>query len=226
MATLHFRSTPAGKALGYAEIMRLPLPESTLPVMVTLDPTAPMSADEFWEFCVSNPDLRFERSAAGEIIIVPPAGGETDYRSIEVAGELRNWSKRNRQGTAFGSTAAFILPSGAVYSPDAAWVSNERLQKLTAAERRKFLKVIPEFIAQVMSPTDRLKAAQAKMREWMENGVELAWLFDSGNKTVYIYRAGQAEPEQHKGGSTLAAEGSLQGFELDLDDIWDGLASL
>lgn len=212
--------------MGYAGIMQLLLPESTLPVMVTLDPAALMSDDEFWQFCVANPDLRFERSATGEIIIVPPAGGESDYRSIEVAGELRNWAKRNRQGTGFGSTAAFILPSGAVYSPDAAWVSNGRLQKLTVAERRKFLKVVPEFVAEVLSPTDRLKAAQAKMREWMANGVELGWLFDGANETVYIYRAGQAEPEQRKGGSTLAGEGPLQGFELNLEDIWDGLSSL
>ena len=193
--------------------MQLPLP-------------ALISDEEFWEFCVANPDLQFERKPTGEIVIVPLKGGECAYRCTEVAGQLGHWAKRNLPGKAFGSTVAFILPSGAVYSPDAAWVSNGRLQKLSAAERRKFLKVVPEFIAEVLSPTDRLKAAQAKMREWMANGVELSWLFDGENKTVYIYRAGQAEPEQRKGGSTLAAEGSLQGFGLDLEDIWDGLASL
>ena len=61
------------------------------------------------------------------------------------------------------------------------------------------------------------------MKEWMANGVGLGWLIDGDNETVYIYRAGQAEPEKQTGQSKLRGEGPIRGFELDLEEVWDGL---
>ena len=185
-----------------------------------------MSDDEYFEFCASNPDIRYERKANGEIFITPPGGGESDFRCLDLAANLFLWSRLKRKGKVFGATAAFILPSGAVYSPDAAWVSNGRLGKLTPEQRRKFLKAIPEFVAEVMSPSDRLKAAQAKMAEWMTNGVDLGWLLDGDSETVYVYRAGKPDPEIVTGAAKLSGEGPIEGFELDLVEIWEGLSLL
>jgi Uma2 family endonuclease len=56
----------------------------------------------------------------------------------------------------------FILPSGAAYSPDAAWVSKERLAQLTKEQKRKFPRLCPEFVVEVMSPTDRLKSRKPR----------------------------------------------------------------
>jgi Uma2 family endonuclease len=136
---------------------------------------------------------------------------------------LREWARRDKRGKAFGSTAEYILPSGAAYSPDASWVSNERLATLSKQEKRKFPRVVPEFIVEVMSPSDRLKAAKAKMSDWMADGVELGWLIDGDNRTVYIYRAGQNEPEVSTGASKLNGDGPIQGFQVDLKEIWEGL---
>jgi Uma2 family endonuclease len=149
-------------------------------------------------------------------------GGESDYRSIDVCVQLAVWAKRDGRGKVFGPSE-FIVPSGAAYSPDAAWVSNERLTQLTKAQRRKFLRLCPEFVVEVMSPSDRLKPAREKMDDWMANGVQLSWLIDGDNQTVYIYRAGQGDAEKRVGIAKLAGEGPLAGFELDLTDIWAGL---
>lgn len=173
-------------------------------------------------FCEANPGLKIERTAIGEIVIVPPAGGESDYRSLEIAGELRTWAKRDGRGIAFGSSAEFLLPSGAALAPDAAWVSHEKLVSLSKEQRRKFLRVVPDFVAEVMSPSDRLPAAKAKMAEWLENGVTLGWLIDGDAETVYIYRQSRAV-EVHKGISELAGEGPLAGFVIHLADLWAGL---
>src|ERR1019366_8717001 len=176
--------------------MQLVLPEITAPVKLTFDPSQAMNDDAYYEFCAANPDLRIERSPQGEIIIVPPAGGESDYRSADSIAQLMYWAKKDGRGKAFGSSVEFILPSGAGYSPDAAWLSNERLSRLTKQQRRKFPPVCPEFIIEVMSPSDRLKAAKDKMLAWIAEGVELAWLIDGDHETVYIYRAGSPKPEK------------------------------
>jgi Uma2 family endonuclease len=177
--------------------------------------------DEFYDFCMANPDVRFERTAQGEIIIVPRVGGETAYRDTEVSCQLGIWAKRDGRGKAFGPSE-FILPTGAAYSPDAAWVSNERLAPLTKEQKRKFLRLCPEFVVEVMSPSDRLKTAQQKMQDWMANGVQLSWLIDGDNRTVYIYRAGQ-DVETRAGIPALLGEGPVAGFELNLSEIWAGL---
>ena len=203
--------------------MQLVLPEITAPVKLTFGSSQAMNDDAYYKFCMANPNLRIERSPQGEIIIVPPAGGESDYRSTEAVIQLGSWAKKEGRGKAFGSSVEFILPSGAAYSPDAAWLSNERLSKLTKQQRRRFLPVCPEFVIEVMSPSDRMKAAKDKMLAWMAEGVELAWLIDGDNETVYIYRAGSQKPEKRTGIATLSGEGPVSGFVLDLRAIWAGL---
>ena len=204
-------------------VTHVALPKMEAPVKLVLDTDHPLSDKAYADFCAANPDLRLERTAQGEIIIVPPAGGESSYRSVTLAAQLERWAKRNSRGRAFDSSVQFILPSGAGRSPDAAWVSKERLARLTKQQRREFLRLVPEFVVEVMSPTDRLRAAQRKMEEeWIANGVDLGWLIDGDTETVYVYRADRAV-EKKKGLRKLAGEGPVKGFVLDLTAIWEGL---
>jgi Uma2 family endonuclease len=200
----------------------LVIPESRLPARLAF-PRRPMSDDEFYEFCMANPDVRLERTAEGEIIIVPPAGLESGFQSGDAFGELRAWARRNRRGKAVDATAGFVLPDGATLSPDAAWISNGRIKRLSKDQRRRFAPLAPEFIIEVSSPSDRLKDVKKKMETWMRGGVDLGWLIQADRKTVYIYRAGQPEPEKRTGIKKLKGEGPVAGFELDLTDIWAGL---
>jgi len=202
--------------------MQLILPEHTASARLILDAPETMTEDAYLSFCEANPGLKIERTAKGEIVIVPPAGGESDYRSLEIAGELRSWAKKDGRGVAFGSSAECLLPNGAALAPDAAWVSHEKLARLSKEQRRKFLRVVPDFVAEVLSPSDRLPAAMEKMTEWMANGVILGWLLDGDNQTVYIYRQGQAM-ELLRGLTELFGEGPLEGFRINLADLWAGL---
>jgi Uma2 family endonuclease len=207
----------------YAGTMQVVLPEQALPAKLILNPELRMNDDEYYEFCMSNPDVRFERTARGEIVIVPPAGAESDYRNADVIIKLGEWAKRDGRGKVFGATTEFILPNGAALSPDAAWVSTSRLSKLSKDQLRKFPRLIPEFVVEVMSPTDRLRPAMEKMTEWIRGGVQLAWLIHGDEQAVYIYRENQNEAEMRTGITTLAGEGAVAGFDLDLTDIWAGL---
>ena len=200
--------------------MQVALPE--LESAATINFHREVSADDFEAFCAENPSLRAELSAQGEITIMPPAGGESSYQSADVCMQLGVWAKTDRRGKAFDSSAAFVLPSGAIFAPDAAWVSDLKLQTLTRPQRRRFLRLVPDFIVEVLSPSDRRPAAKLKMAEWSANGVALAWLIDGDAKTVTIYRP-DIPPQKLKGILTLAADGPMDGFTLDLTDIWAGL---
>ncbi|MBL8216074.1 MAG: Uma2 family endonuclease [Bryobacterales bacterium] len=200
----------------------MPLLPLDAPVKLSLRPDQKLDADAFYDFCVANPDIRMELTAEGEIIVMPPAGMESDHQSLQAGSKLQQYADRDGRGVASGSSAGFTLPSGAVRSPDAAWTSKVRLRAVAYSQRRRFPRVVPEFVVEVMSPSDTLTEAQAKMQEWMAAGVELGWLIDGDARTVVIYRAGQ-EPETRTGIEEIAGEGPVAGFVLQLESLWAGL---
>ena len=181
-----------------------------------------LTDEAYFAFCAENPDLNVERTPEGEIVIVPPAGGESDYRTLEVGGILRDWARKDGRGRAFGSSVQFLLPDGSGLSPDAAWVSNQRLAMLSKRELRQFPRLIPEFVIEVLSPSDRLAVAQKKMRSWAANGVELGWLIDADTRCVHVdWRS--SEPRVIRDADSIDGEGPVQGFVLPLGEIWAGL---
>jgi Uma2 family endonuclease len=189
------------------------------PLIVQLRPIVDMTEDQFFEFCQINRDLRIERSAQGELILMPPEGGETGDRDAEITMQLRQWAKRDGTGTTFGSSTGFRLPNSAVRAPDAAWVRKSRLKKLTAEQKKKFLPLCPDFAIELRSPTDSLRTLQDKMQEYLDNGLRLGWLIDPDQKRVYIYRA-QTTIEQLERPETVSGDPLLVGFVLDLREVW------
>lgn len=181
-----------------------------------------MTDDEYYDFCQINPDLRIERTAEGNILIMPPAGFESGFRNSELTGQLRDWARKDGRGLAFDSSAEYILPSGAAYSPDASWVLRARVNSLSKEQKRKFPALCPDFVVELMSPSDRLSKLNAKMQEWIDNGAQLGWLLDPDHRTAYIHRSGR-EPEQIVNPERLFGEGPVAGFVLELADIWAGL---
>ncbi|MBI3694416.1 MAG: Uma2 family endonuclease [Acidobacteria bacterium] len=191
--------------------------ESQAPVLIRADRR--MTDDEYYDFCQANPDLRIERSAEGEILIMAPTGGETSDRNIDLSAQLHTWARRDGRGKVFDSNVEFVLPSSAARSPDASWVERSRWDLLTREQKRKFPPLCPDFVVELTSPSDRLDQVQAKMREWMENGVQLGWLLDADHRTAYIYRPNR-KPEKLLDPRRLVGEGPVGGFVLELAYIW------
>jgi Uma2 family endonuclease len=199
--------------------------KSALPLRLSYDSGRRLSDAEYWGFCQANPDLRVERSAEGDIIIVPPASGESSNRNLSVSAPLGVWAEIDRRGKAFDSSVQFMLPDGSALSPEAAWVSKKSLKTLTREQHRQFLRLAPEFIVEVRSPSDRLKPALEKMEQWIANGVQLAWFVDADAETVYVYRQGRPM-EKMRGVAEIAGEGPVKGFVLKLRPIWEGLGRI
>jgi Uma2 family endonuclease len=175
-----------------------------------------MSDDDFFRFCQLNRDLKFERDPDGKIIVMSPSGFKTGNFNAKVVAKLFAWNDEKELGEVGDSSTGFYLPNGAMRAPDASWVSHERLEGLTDEQLEKFPYVCPEFVIEILSPSDGLKKAKAKMVEYIANGVLLGWLVDRKKEQVFIYRADGSVTHRKTFAEPLAGEDVLPGFELNL----------
>jgi Uma2 family endonuclease len=178
-----------------------------------------LTDEQFWQLCLSNRDYRFERTAKGELIVMPPTGSDTGRRNIKITTQLEIWNSQSKLGVAFDSSTGFKLPNGAERSPDASWVKKERWESLTAEQQAKFAPLCPDFVVELRSPSDSLQNLQEKMREYINNGARLGWLIDRKNQQVEIYRPDR-DVEILSSPQTLSGEDVLPGFVLELTEIW------
>jgi Uma2 family endonuclease len=200
--------------------MTLALDDAFLPATLSAQP---MTDEEFAAFCAENPDLNFEMTADGELIVMAPTYSDTGASNCEVAGELHHWAKKDRRGIACDSSTGFVLPNGARVSPDASWTLKPRVNELGTGRRKSFWHLCPDFVIEVRSDSDRMKTLRGKMRQYIEQGAQLGWLLDPETRTVEIYRPG-SEPTRHQGVDRIEGEGPVAGFSLDLKYVWDPLA--
>lgn len=190
------------------------------PLLLRMPPVVTMTDDQFFDFCQINRELRIERTAKGDIIIMTPAGGETSWRNSELVTILNIWAKRDGTGVVFDSSGGFILPNGATRSPDVAWVKRSRLTSLSSLQKKKFLPLCPDFVIELRSPADRLQDLQDKMVEYLANGLQLGWLIDPEARQVYMYRPA-GEVEELNEPATISGEPVLVGFVLNIEEIWE-----
>jgi Uma2 family endonuclease len=172
----------------------------------------------FWRLCVANRDLRLERTAKGELIVMPPAAADSGRRNMSLGAQLWYWNQRTGLGVAFDSSAGFTLPNTAVRGPDASWMTRERWDALPLAEREKFAHVSPDFVIELRSKSDTMKVLRDKMREYLAQGARLGWLIDPKSGTVEIHRPDRPVEVLNRP-ATLSGEGVLPGFVLDLKGI-------
>jgi Uma2 family endonuclease len=198
--------------------LTIPIPESQQAVHLparTLDWTE----DEFFHFCQVNRDLRIERSARGEIIVMSPAGGYSGYQSGAVFTQLKVWADQDGTGVAFDSSTGFRLPNGGMRAPDAAWVELSRLTKLSRKEKEQFIPLCPDFVIEVASPSDKVSSLREKMTEYVECGLRLGWLILPALSQVEVY--GPPGVETLNSPATISGAPVLPGFQLELASIWN-----
>ena len=191
----------------------------SLALELHVQPVIDMNREQFLRFCQLNRDVRIERNAEGSIAVMAPTGGETGARSGRLFAAVFRWAEDDGSGVAFDSSTGFELPNGAVRSPDAAWVARARLERLPAEDKQGFLPLCPDFVIELLSPSDSRAVVRRKMEEYRDNGARLGWLVDPGRRQVAIYRA-DGVAEQRTGSGVLTGESVLPGFVLDVAAIW------
>jgi Uma2 family endonuclease len=196
-----------------AAVFEIPEP---LPRSVVLTP--PLSDVEFENLSKSCAFASLERSKEGAIIVNAPAGHSTGDGNSEINHQLRTWWKAHRRGRVSDSSVGFFLPDGSSLCPDAAYLTPDQIQGLTREERARFLHITPAFVIELRSPSDRLSAARKKMEGWIANGIQLGWRVDPYARQVHVYAPG-AEPRIETGNS-VGGSGPVDGFILDLEEVW------
>jgi Uma2 family endonuclease len=189
-------------------------------ITLNLNSIIKLTSEQFYQLCEENPDLKLERNANGELMVMPPTGGETGKSNSTANAQIWTWNDGTELGEVFDSSTGFTLPNKADRSPDVSWVEKSRWSALTPEQREKFIPLCPDFVIELVSPSDSLKKTQEKMQEYMENGCRLGWLINRKKREVEIYRPGQ-DVEVLQSPLTLSGENVLPGFVLNLQKIWN-----
>ncbi|MCP2730578.1 Uma2 family endonuclease [Limnofasciculus baicalensis] len=186
---------------------------------IAIPQTFKVTQEQFQQIAATNRDLRLERKATGELIVMPPTGSYTSKRNQDISGQLWLWNRQSKLGVVFDSSGGFKLPNGADRSPDASWVKLERWEALTPTEREGFAPICPDFVVELRSQSDNMEPLREKMREYIANGAILGWLIDRKNQKVEIYRQ-EPDVEILDCPMSLSGEDVLPGFVLDLTEVW------
>jgi Uma2 family endonuclease len=176
-----------------------------------------LSDGEFDELCRRYPDMNIELTKEGTIRMMTPAGNESSEANSEIIRQLGNWWHTHKRGRVFDSNTVFVLPDGSKLGPDAAYITEERVALVPREAWRGFAPVCPNFVIELLSATDALSAANDKMHDWMANGIELGWLIDPYRRFSYCY---SNITETMTADSELHGSGPVEGFALDLTEVW------
>ena len=187
--------------------------------ILKMPPTTAFTSDQFYDLCQANPDRKLERTREGDLVVMAPTGGETGARNANLLIQLGVWNEQSKLGIVFDSSTGFHLPNGADRSPDVAWVKCNRWNALTLQQREKFPPLAPDFVIELMSPTDNLTDVQSTMQEYLDNGVKLGWLLNRKTKQVEIYHLGQPKNVLQQPNQVFG-DPILPDFRLRLDDFW------
>ena len=178
-----------------------------------------VTPEQFEELCRKYRKLRLELTSTGELIVMPPTGSETGRLNFNLTSQLGAWFGQHGSGACFGSSAGFTLPNGAIRSPDASWIKQEKWERLTEQQKKTFAHLCPDFVVELRSPSDSLTQLYLKMVEYLENGASLGWLIDPLKRQVYVYRPNQ-ETVVLNNPETVSADPLLPGFTLNLAELW------
>ena len=175
---------------------------------IDLSPIARLNHSQFEQLCNANPDIKFERTAAGALVIMSPTGGETGRSNATLVARFVVWNEQFNLGVVFDSSTCFKLPNGGDRSPDVAWVAKSRWEALSLEQRRKFPPLCPDFVLELVSPSDNVNTVRAKMQEYLKSGLRLGWVIDPQTQQVEIYRPNQpvdvlTAPDELNGTSVL-----------------------
>lgn len=198
----------------------VPEAEARATLAIPADVRLVVDADDFAKLCAANRDMRLERGPDGGLIVMSPTASDGGARNAELTIQLGIWNREKRLGTVFDSSTGFTFPDGSIRAPDASWIRREAWDAVDRRERRRFARVVPDFAAEIRSPSDPLDGLRAKMAAYVAHGVRLGWLIDPEAKAVEVYRPGR-EPERLAAPASVSGEDVLPGFTLDLAEIFE-----
>lgn len=182
---------------------------------LALEPVFTLSNEQFQQLCLVNPELQLERTAKGELVIMPPTGGETGRQNANLIFQVQLWNYKYQLGEVFDSSTGFILPNSATRSPDVSWVEKSRWEALSIDQREKFIPLCPDFVIELVSPSDSVQKTRLKMEEYRDNGCGFGILVNRKDRQAEIYSP-DCETEILSFPVKVLGKGIFKDLELDL----------
>lgn len=203
--------------------------ESTTPgdalAPLRFPPDLRLTPEQFALLCAENREAVLELAADGQVLAMTPTGSETGARNTRLAMRLLLWADQHGGWKVFDSSSEFLLPDGAVLSPDASLVQRDRWQALTPEQRRGFAPLCPDLVVELASPSDEgprgMTSLRQKMEVYQRNGARLGWLLLPEQRAVEVWFASGA-PQRFEGIAVLEAGPEFPGLQLHLEEIWAG----
>jgi Uma2 family endonuclease len=196
------------------------LPKTLNGVNIEFKTERRMTEAEFMEFCAENDHLRIEQDKNGKLIIMPPVDYDGGAREGIAYGYLFNWWLSFQKGRVFSPSTGFRLPDSSVRASDGCWISDERMSQVVPGDRKKFARVVPDFVIEVRSDSDRIGVLRKKMADtWIANGVRLGWLIDPLQEKAYVYRQDGSSEIFNGFDYILSGENVCPGLTFDLSKM-------
>lgn len=164
---------------------------------------------------------KIEQDEEGDVHVIAPTGGESGTQKAEAVADLVVWARQDGRGKAFDSSTTFVLTKRLKLVPDAAWASKERIYAVPYEQRTGYIPIIPQFVIEIWSKTDRYAKLQEKMQRYLSCGVELGWLIHPKLREVKVYT--QEDVVTFENPKKLRGTGPIKGFTLNLEPTWLGL---
>ncbi|MDX2179799.1 MAG: Uma2 family endonuclease [Bryobacteraceae bacterium] len=181
-------------------------------------PSPPLTDAEFEALLERYDPLHVEYDAdEGEVILIRGTDIYIGESNGDIITDLAIWARKDGRGVVTDSSTSFTLPNGSRREPDAAWTDRRRIPSRKQTRRPV---LAPDFVIELRSESNRPSLLRRKMQDYVNNGVKLAWLIDPFENRVTVYRPGR-EPEVLDKPASVAGEGPVEGFVLDLTRIWE-----
>lgn len=188
--------------------------------LLNLDAISKLTDDEFFRLCQDNEQYKIERDKNRNIIVMAPTSSETSEWNANLLFEIKKWCRKNNQAAVFDSSGGFIFPNDAILSPDITVIEQKKWQKLPKSEKQKFAKVVPDFVVEIKSISDKDRVIISKMQEYLDNGVSLAWLIDPYQRLAIVYEPGKKPTNHNDFSQPLPGSGIMLGFKVVLDEVF------
>jgi Uma2 family endonuclease len=153
----------------------------------------------------------------GELITMPPAGGEHGYIGSGIGSDLRVFVKKHKLGRVYSSDTGFRLSLDTVRAPDAAFVRKERVE---AIHSDGFMKGAPDLAVEIFSPTDSRRQLRRKVKQYLAAGCHTVWVFYPKRKQVDVHEAASGVRTLGEG-EMLEAPELLPGFSVKVGELFE-----
>jgi Uma2 family endonuclease len=149
----------------------------------------------------------------GELVPVNPSGFAASSVGLRIGRLIGNFVDEHDLGEMTGADGGYVLFSDreTLLAPDVAFVRKDRVPP--EEEQARFARLAPDLAVEILSPSDRMASALAKVSLYLEAGVLAVWLFDPIKRTITVFSPDDA-PMRLEENDTLTGGNILPGFSI------------